>query len=66
MLHPLKVMQDYLKLSIKYQMRYHNAKYVLLQMGYPEDERIEFKKRLTQAKSLQELKMIVFGGENEE
>jgi hypothetical protein len=34
MLHPRQVMKDYLKLSRKYQMRYHNAKYALMQV-YP-------------------------------
>jgi tRNA-dihydrouridine synthase 2 len=45
------VMREYLTLAMEYDMPFANAKYALLQMGYDESERVQFKKELTQCKS---------------
>lgn len=50
-----QVMQEYLQLSILNGMKYHNAKYTLMQMGYPEEERVAFRQTMVRAKTMKEL-----------
>jgi tRNA-dihydrouridine synthase 2 len=56
-----EVMQEYLLLAKKYQMRYSNAKYALLQMALPENERVSLKRRMITAKTMDEMEAVVFG-----
>jgi tRNA-dihydrouridine synthase 2 len=49
-----QVMQEYLKLSQDYDMPWHNAKYTLMQMSYPEEERVAFQKRIIACKSFED------------
>lgn len=60
------VMLEYLKLGIQFDMRYDNIKYALLQMGYPEDEKVEFKQKMIRCKTISELLDLVEGAQLEE
>jgi tRNA-dihydrouridine synthase 2 len=48
------VMVEYLYLSILYDMPWTNAKYTLMQMAYPEEERISFQKKIIACQSFED------------
>jgi tRNA-dihydrouridine synthase 2 len=50
-----EVMTEYIKLAILYDMPYPNCKYTLMQMAYPEEERIDFQKNIVACRSYDQL-----------
>lgn len=50
-----EIMIEYLKLAVKYDMPYHNAKYSILKFDVPEPERIPFQTAITACKTLESL-----------
>lgn len=60
LLNVYEVMREYLKLAILYDMPYHNAKFTLLQMQLPEDDRIEFTGRIVSCRTLEQIWYLLF------
>jgi tRNA-dihydrouridine synthase 2 len=50
-----EVMIEYVKLAMLYDMPYPNCKYTLMQMAYPEEERVEFQKKIVACRSYDQI-----------
>ncbi|KAI8899582.1 hypothetical protein BC833DRAFT_647756 [Globomyces pollinis-pini] len=52
------VMREFLKIAVEVDYTYNTVKYTLMQMEYPEEERIEFQKKIIACKNMHQLRWV--------
>jgi tRNA-dihydrouridine synthase 2 len=52
------VMREYIKIAMEYDMGYANCKYTLMQMAYPDAQRIEFQTKIIACRNYEQLSTL--------